>query len=118
MRGGPPPSAVIVHSHADVARAARLAADLRVPVTIMTAPGAADYAGPDVLFAMVQAGLAEAPGADIVAIIDCADAAGRAQAALRAGWRHILFTGHPDAAARLADLARQSGASLLTARPR
>jgi hypothetical protein len=109
--------AVVVHGRADVARAARIAAERGCPVTLLTAPGAADYAGPDVLMSMIEAGLAEAPGADVRATIDCGDAAGRAQAALRAGWRCLVFTGHADARLRLQGIAEQYGACVLAERP-
>ncbi|MEX2648714.1 MAG: hypothetical protein WD673_06840 [Alphaproteobacteria bacterium] len=109
--------AIVVHGRDDVAVVARLSLELEIPVTLLTAPGAADYAGPDVLLAMVRHGLAEAPESDVEAVIDCADAAGRALAALRAGWTRVLFTGSAETAARLADIAQQCGATLLTERP-
>lgn len=85
---------------------------------LLTAPGAADYAGPDVLLAMVRAGLAEAPDADVETVIDCADAPGWVLAALRAGWTHVLFTGPVDMAVRLGEIARRSGALILADRPK
>jgi len=109
--------AVVVHGRADVARAARIAAERGHPVTLLTAPGAADYAGPDALLAMIEAGLAEAPGADVRAVIDCGDAAGRAQAALRAGWRWVVFSGHASARTRLQGISAGLGARVLAERP-
>lgn len=111
------PGAIVVHDAADVAASARRAKDRGVALTLLTAPDACDYAGPDVLLAMVRHGLAAVPGADAVAVIDCADAAGRAMAALRAGWKHVLFTGPADVAAKLAAIAQAHGARLLTERP-
>ena len=49
--------------------------------------------------------------------MDCGDDAGAAQAAIRAGIEGIVFTGRADVTERLSDIARQRGASLLTARP-
>jgi hypothetical protein len=51
------------------------------------------------------------------ALLDCGGDAGAAQGAIRAGIEGIVFTGRPEAARRLADIARQRGTRLLTARP-
>jgi len=109
--------AVVVHSRVHVEAALAVAADLGVPVLLLTAPGAADYAGPGMLLAMLARPAVRQPGADAVAAIDCADAPGRVLAALEAGWKHLLFTGDPAMAARLADACRQGGATLAASRP-
>src|ERR1044071_5470590 len=51
------------------------------------------------------------------AILDCGADAGAAMAAIRAGVEAIVFIGRTDVAVRLADIAAQAGARLLTARP-
>ncbi len=66
---------------------------------------------------MVDAARAEAPTARFSAIFDCGDDGGAAQAALRGGIERIVFTGRPEVAERLADIAAAGGARLLTARP-
>ena len=94
------PRTVIVHSFAQARAAARAAAALGVPVTLRSAPGAAGYAGAlwfAELIALVQA---EVPRAEIVAVLDCADAAGHAMAGLRCGLKRIRFTGRGRARAR------------------
>jgi hypothetical protein len=57
------------------------------------------------------------PAAEGAALLDCGDDAGAAQAAIRAGIEGVIFTGRADVAERLADIAAQAGARLLTARP-
>jgi len=57
------------------------------------------------------------PAARFRAVLDCGDQAGAALAALRAGAECIVFTGRADVAERLAGIAAQQGARLLTARP-
>ncbi len=113
----PDPRAVVVHDRNDAEAAAVEARDAGVPVILLTAPGAAGYAGVDYLLATVALGVAAAPGVQVEAVIDCDDAAGDVLAALRVGWKRLLFTGEPELAAKLADIAGQSGATLLTRRP-
>lgn len=107
------PPAVIVHGIDD----ARAALAVGLPVTLLSAPGAALYAGCGYWRALVAKAGAEAPGIVVSDILDCADAAGQALAALRLG-QHILVLA-PDAAGRpaVAAIAAGSGAMLLAARP-
>ncbi len=50
--------------------------------------------------------------ARFIAVLDCADRADLAQAALRQGVTQICYRGSPDLARRLADIAGQYGATL------
>jgi len=85
MRGLPP--AVIVHGAPD------LGAVLAVgrPFTLLSAPGAALYAGCAWWRALADAARRRAPGLIAADILDCADAAGRALAALRLGQAHLVL---------------------------
>lgn len=107
------PPAVVVHGLAD----ARRALALRRAVTLLSAPGAAGYAGCGWWRAMVEAARAEAPGVQAPDVLDCLDQSGCAVEALRHGLRRlVLLPGAPardDVAARAATL----GAALLDARP-
>jgi len=51
-------------------------------------------------------------------VLDCDDRADLVQAALRQGLTHVCFRGSRAVAARLADIARQYGATLHRKRPR
>ncbi len=107
------PPAVVVHG-LDHARAALAEG---VPVTLLSAPGAALYLGCAFWRALVARATVEHPDVPASDILDCADAAGQALAALRIGQHIVVLT--PDAAGRgaVAAIAASAGAVLLAARP-
>jgi hypothetical protein len=115
-RAGTPP-VIIVHSLAHAGAALSAAAEAGQPVTLASAPDAGIYAGPGWFGALIAASRNAAPAAQCAALLDCGDDAGAAQAAIRAGIEGIIFTGPADLAERLADIAGQRGARLLTVRP-
>jgi hypothetical protein len=75
------------------------------------------YAGAGWFRALIRAARDAVSAAQSTALLDCGDDAGAAQAAIRAGLEGIIFTGRADVVERLADIARQRGVRLLTARP-
>ena len=83
---------------------------------LASARDAGIYAGPGWFGAVLRAAREAVPAAQYTALLDCGDDAGAAMAAFRAGIEAIVFTGRPDVAARLADIAAQSGFRLLTTR--
>jgi len=89
------------------------AAEAGAPVILRSAPGAAAHAGVGYLKAIIERARAAYPTATARAIIDCGADAGTALAALRAGWTMIGFSGDDAVAAKLADIAGQSGAVLV-----
>ncbi len=95
---------MIVHGPDDLAAA--LAAGHQ---TLRTAPWMAAAYGPLVLYEMT----AEARAAQVTVVLDCADDADIAMAALRVGWRHIAFSGHDNLRTKLADIAAEHGATLV-----
>lgn len=109
-------AAVIVHGFED-ARAALAAAGAGRVVTLLSAPGAAGYAGIGWWRTLVAAAREAAPDVAAEDVLDCGDLAGIAAEALRAGCQAIVFTGNPAQAGRLAALAGLSGARLLRAAP-
>ncbi len=108
---------IIIHSVAHAVAALSAAAEAGRPVTLASAPDAGIYAGPGWFGALVAAARAAVPAAQGAALLDCGADAGAAQAAIRTGIEGIVFTGRADVADRLADVAGQRGARLLTARP-
>jgi hypothetical protein len=100
--------AVVVHGLAD-ARAALAAGRA---VTLLSAPGAALYAG-----CLWWRELVQASGHEGVALLDCGAAPGRALEALRLGLRGIVLEVPPPAFAVVAELAAAQGALLLAAAP-
>jgi hypothetical protein len=104
--------AVIVHGLAD----ARLALSVGRPVTLLSAPGAALYAGCGWWRALVRQARAEAPDVPAADILDCGDGAGQALAALRIGQlRLVLAPGAPGWDAVAAIAAEQGGEVLKSA---
>jgi hypothetical protein len=84
---------------------------------LASAPDAGGYAGPGWFSALIAAARADVPGAASSAILDCGDNVGAALAAIRAEIEGVIFTGRPDVALRLTDIARQHGVHLYTRRP-
>lgn len=99
------PPCIVIHGLAH----ARLALAPGRPVTLLSAPGAALYAGSGWWRAIIRAAGTDAPD-----ILDCADAPGRALEALSIGCRRLILLPCPawDAVAE-----RAAGALLLRERP-
>lgn len=96
---------VVVHDLAQARATLKAAGALGVEVELVSAPGAAAFAGVGFLAAL-EAEL----GAPLVA--DCGPHAGHVMAALRAGLREILFTGEERLRAPLAEMAEAAGGRL------
>ena len=80
--------------------------------TLASAPNAGSYAGAPWFKSLIEQVKSEFPGSPGEAVLDCGTDAGAALAALRLGLKRIVFTGHPDARARLAAIAQSLGAAL------
>jgi hypothetical protein len=105
--------AVVVHSLAD----ARIALSAGLPVTLLSASGAALYAGCLWWRELAGALRREHPEAAFDDILDCADATGRALAALRIGQTAIVLWPESPGFAVVAGIAAGLGAEVLTSRP-
>jgi len=104
---------IIVHSLAEAVAALEAAQALAMTVTLVSPAGAAAVAGPAWFAALLGEARRAVPGASFRGVLDCADAAGYALAALRHGVPAIAFDGAPDAAAKLRDIAVQCGAEII-----
>jgi hypothetical protein len=105
--------AVIVHGLGD----ALTALARKQPVTLLSAPGAALYAGCGWWQALVGAARAEYPDVPCVDILDCADGTGQALAALRIGLTRLVLW--PEAPGRdaVVTIAEARGGFVLVAAP-
>jgi fructose/tagatose bisphosphate aldolase len=112
-----PAACFTVHSLDHLRAALTAGAERGLPVVALSAAGASGFAGAGWFASVVTQGRAEFPGVPLTAILDCGDRAGDAIAALNRGLPHLIFTGHPTAAERLANIAAQCGAAILTTRP-
>ena len=110
-------AALVVHGIGDVAAAVEAARALDAPLTLISAPGAAAYAGAPWFLALVDQARELAPGLAVTGILDCAEDPGHAMAALRAGAAAIVFTGEAAVAEKLSALAAESGSAVLRERP-
>lgn len=109
-----PMPAVIIHNYAD---GHAVLAQNR-PVTLISAPGAALFAGCGWWMAMVAQLLADHPGRIFEDWLDCGDAPGRAAEALRIGQRRlILRPATPLVFERVRLMAEECGAAVLPAPP-
>ena len=106
-----------VHSLAEARAACAAAAELGVPLRLVSAPAGGAHGGALWFRSVAAQAGAEFPAIDLTAVLDCADRAGDAQGALASGVRAVLFTGPAPVAARLADIAGRTGALLLPCLP-
>lgn len=104
--------AVVIHSLADARAAMEAARAHEVAVILMSAPGAASYAGARWFLSVVARARDEYPDVPVTAVLDCGDEPGRALGALREGCKAIRFTGPARLAAKLAAIADRCGATL------
>jgi len=105
--------AVVVHG---LGQAAMALAPGR-PVALLSAPGAACFAGAGWWRALIAAARAAHPATESVDILDCADAAGRALEALRIGQEWLILAADCPGFAAVAGVAAACGAHLVVQRP-
>ena len=108
---------VVVHD-LDQARIALAAARAAAqPITLLSAPAAASAVGPAWFATLVRTVRGEFPEVEVEAILDCGRAAGRAMAALQAGFNGIVFTGSDGVFHKLADIGEDQRCTLYDHRP-
>jgi acyl-CoA reductase-like NAD-dependent aldehyde dehydrogenase len=95
----------------------RAAARARRRIVLVSAPEAGLYAGGGWFRELIAAAREAVPDAEFSALLDCGDRPGAALAAIRAEVPGVVFTGRPDVAKRLTDIARQHGVAFATERP-
>jgi hypothetical protein len=102
------PPSVIIHSLDD----ARAALAPGLPVTLLSAPGAASYAGAGWWRALIEAACAAHPD-----ILDCGTASGRALEALRVGQKTLVLCAPAPILAEVTAAAGTHGATILSHPP-
>jgi len=110
--------AVVVHDLEQARIALEAARAVGRPITLLSAPAAASAVGPAWFATLVRTVRAEFPQVEIEAILDCDRAAGRAMAALQAGFNGIVFTGSETVLLKLADLGEDLHCTLYDMRPK
>jgi acyl-CoA reductase-like NAD-dependent aldehyde dehydrogenase len=112
-----PDPVILIHSLAQAIAALSAAARSGCPVVLASGPSAGGYAGPGWFGSIIAAARQAVPGARFSAFLDCGDNVGAALGAIRAEVEGVIFTGRPDVARRLADIAQQHGVRFETDRP-
>lgn len=87
------------------------------PITLLSAPGAAGFAGCGWWRALVGAARARHPNTSADDILDCGDAAGRALEALGSGQKALVLRPECPGWRAVAAAAEECGACILTERP-
>ena len=109
--------AVVVHGAADVTAALSAGLSAGRGATLLSAEGAALFAGAGWWRALVADARAGWPGAEFDDVLDCADAPGRVLEALRHGQRALVFDAACAAWPAMRAAALHEGAVLLGGRP-
>ena len=117
ISGSDPDFVIVVHSLAQAIATLKAAAQAGRAVVLASAPDAGGYVGPGWFASLITEAREAVPAASFSALLDCGDNVGAALAAIRSEVEGVIFTGRPDVARRLADIARQHGVRLLTDRP-
>jgi hypothetical protein len=108
---------IIIHSLFQATAALTAAVRAGHPVVLVSAPDAGGYAGPGWFKALVATAREAVPDVRCSSLLDCGDNVGVALAAIRAEVEGVIFTGRPDVADRLTDIARQHSVRFETKRP-
>jgi hypothetical protein len=105
--------AVIVHGLAD----AKAALAPSLPVTLLSAPGAALFAGCLWWREIISAARVAFPNTDATDVLDCADSSGMAMGALRSGVCRLVLWPEAPGWNGVAAIAEQSGGFVLRQAP-
>ena len=111
------PPAFVVHDLGQAKAALQAARERGLRVFLVSAPGAAAALGPAVWREIVAEAARGEPGALHSAILDCGRDPGLALAALREGLLAIAVDVPGEVRAKIADIALQSGATVLAGTP-
>jgi hypothetical protein len=108
----------VVHSLSQAKAAVSAAAARNLALTLLSAPGAAAFAGAGWFAAVIRKARESRPDMDIAAILDCGPRADLVQAAFREKLTQVVFTGDARQVRPLRDIARQWQAQILRRRPK
>ncbi len=111
---GRPLPQIVVHALADAIAVLRVADQANMPVMLVSAPGAAGFAGPAWFRDMAAAAHTEVPRARFTAVLDCADAPGNALAAIREGVPAIHVDLPDDSLHKITEIAAQAGVEIVS----
>jgi hypothetical protein len=107
----------LVHGMGHARAACAAAAEAGRPIALLSARAAGQFAGVGWFRALVEEARAEFPTLDVVGILDCGDAAGRAMQAMTQGVRSVVVDAASPALPRLRSLAARFAAEVLDEPP-
>lgn len=108
------PVCFVVHELAHATAALDAARRHHVPVMLTSAPGAARSGGAGWWRELIAQARSQAPNAEMTSVLDCADEAGMALAAIRAKVEGIAVKTPDETQRRIADIAEQASVSLIS----
>jgi len=112
------PRAVAVYDLSQARIVAKVALELKVSITLLSAPFAAADVGVGWMVTLGQMIGEEFPELDLKTMLDCGTASGRALGALRSsGLDGVIFSGPHETYLKLADIAEDAGILLVKDRP-
>ena len=111
-------SAIIFHNLRQAECGLEAAVHLSCQVTLLTAPGAARYGGPEYYWAMVQAAQDRYPEAKAIAFLNCGNDSALAQMALRIGWRQLVLLGRARVRTKVQQIAQAYGGEVVARPPK
>lgn len=106
---------IVVHTAAQARAALAAAARAGKPVVLASPRDASASMGAGLFRAIVAAAREAEPHARSLAVLDCGNRPGDAMAALREGIEAVCFRGDAEVAAKLSEMAEQSGAHVIEA---
>ena len=107
--------AITIYGLSHAKAAAKVAAKLSTPVTVVSAPAAVASAGPAWFLSVVTQAQRVHLNADIQPILDCANFGGLALASMRQGLKLIIYDGVANNA--VDNIAKQYSAKVIRTRP-
>ncbi len=106
-------TAFVVHSPRHAVAALRAGEATGIPIVLASPQGAGGSLGAPWFLEVLAAAAEAVPKAAFTAALDCGDAPGHVQAALRAGVKTTVFSGPPATRRKLAAIAEALGAKVL-----
>ena len=98
---------IVVYSLDHALAACAAAADLKIPLQLASARGAALQTGPMWFKAVIEEAIAAHPDVVVTAVLDCGDQPGAVMAALRVGLTRLRFAGSETIRAKLAGMGAE-----------
>lgn len=98
---------IVIHSLDDAKVALQIASELGTSIALISGAAPSNFGGVGWFKAVVDEASKTYPNVSMTAILDCRDNAGDVMEALRAGIKHVCFTGSVETTAKLQSMANK-----------